>query len=92
MRFSKISTLRLQTRKLAGEMRWVGRSTTSVGLSPDDRDRIQSAINNGSYQIAEDFIERIERNEELPTPETATNRPFDRFFPHIVANYSMISE
>lgn len=77
----------------AGRRDALGRSLDNLGsLSPDDRDRIQSAIDNGSYQIAEDFIERIERNEELPAPETATNRPFDRFFPHFVTNYSMISD
>ena len=38
------------------------------------------------------FIERIERGEELPAPETATDRPFDRFFPHFVEQYSAISE
>ena len=77
----------------AGRRDALGRSLDNLGrLSSDDKRRVQSAIDNGSYQIAEDFIERIERNKELPSPETATNRPFDRFFPGFVANYSTISD
>ena len=60
-------------------------------LSSDDKRRVESAIDNGSYQIAEDFIERIERNEELPDPETVTSLPFDQFFPHFVDSYSVSS-
>ena len=77
----------------AGRRDALRRSLDNLGrLSSEDKHRVQSAIDNGSYQIAEDFIERIERNEELPAPETATSRPFDRFFPHFVTNYSMISD
>ena len=61
-------------------------------LSSDDKDRVESAINDGLFQIAEDFIERIERDEELPTRQTETDRPFDRFFPHFVERYSVISD
>ena len=61
-------------------------------LSPGDKDRVESAINDGLFQIAEDFIERIERGEELPTRQTETDRPFDRFFPHFVERYSVISD
>ena len=61
-------------------------------LSSEDRNRIESAINDGLFQIAEDFLERIERGEALPTPQTETDRPFDRFFPHFVEKYSVISD
>ena len=65
---------------------------TLCDLSSDDKDRVESAINDGLFQIAEDFIERIERGEELPAPETATVHQFDLFFPHFVEMYSIISD
>ncbi len=57
------------------------------GLSREDRGRIESAVASGRFQVAEDFIERIERGEELPALQTTDDRPFDRFFPHFVDRY-----
>ena len=61
-------------------------------LSSDDKKRIDSAIDVDLFQIAEDFIERIERGEGLPASETASDRPFDRFFPSFVEKYSTFGE
>ena len=63
--------------------------TTLDRLSPEERGRIESVVNAGHFQIAEDFLERIERDEKLPGIETTTNRPFDRFFPGFVEEYSV---
>ncbi|MDE0623435.1 MAG: AAA family ATPase [Bryobacterales bacterium] len=57
-------------------------------LSQDDRNRVESAINSGRFQVAEDFVERIEHGQALPAPETTSGRPFDRFFPHFVEEYT----
>ena len=64
---------------------------TLARLSPAERARIDSVVNAGRFQIAEDFIERIERDEELPSIETSSHRPFDRFFPYFVEQYSDFS-
>ena len=58
------------------------------GLSAEDRERIQSAINSRRFQVAEDFIERIEQGQELPARDTKGGRPFDAFFPSFVQEYS----
>ena len=60
------------------------------GLSQDDKERIESAINSSRFQIAEDFIERIERGQGLPAIDTTSGRPFDRFFPHFVEKYTAL--
>ena len=57
-------------------------------LSPEERVRIDSVVDSDQFQVAEDFIERLERGEELPEVETISHRPFDRFFPHFVQKYS----
>ena len=57
-------------------------------ISPEERARIDSVVDSGRFQIAEDFIERIQRGEELPGIETSSHRPFDRFFPCFVEKYS----
>ena len=61
---------------------------TLAHLSPEERARIDSVVDSGRFQIAEDFIERIGRGEELPGVETSSHRPFDRFFPCFVEKYS----
>ena len=62
------------------------------GLSQDDKERIESAINSGRFQVAEDFVERIEHGQALPAPETTGGRPFDRFFPHFVEKYTALDD
>ena len=60
---------------------------TLARLSPEERARIDSVVDSGRFQIAEDFIERIERGEELPGIGTSIHRPFDQFFPCFVEKY-----
>ena len=62
------------------------------GLSQDDKERIESAINSGRFQVAEDFVERIRHGKALPAPETTSDRPFDRFFPHFVERYAALDD
>ena len=57
-------------------------------LSPEERARIDSVVDSGRFQIAEDFIERVERGEGLPGVDTTSDRPFDQFFPRFVKEYS----
>ncbi|MDE0456554.1 MAG: hypothetical protein OXI15_04610 [Chromatiales bacterium] len=61
-------------------------------LSPEERARIDSVVDSGRFQIAEDFVERIERGEDLPGGEMTSDRPFDRFFPRFVEEYSDFSD
>ena len=62
--------------------------TTLTHLSPEARERIDSVVDSGRFQIAEDFVERIERGEDLPAVDTTSDRPFDQFFPRFVEKYS----
>ena len=62
------------------------------GLSQDDKKRIESAIESGRFQVAEDFLERIELGQALPAPETTNGRPFDRFFPKFVEEYTALDD
>ena len=56
--------------------------------SQEDRKRIETALDGDRFQVAVDFVERIERGEELPEPERVRDRPFDRFFPNFVEEYA----
>ena len=56
-------------------------------VSPEDKKRIQSAIEEQPPSVAEDYIERVRRGEGLPEVETETSRPFDDFFPKFVDDY-----
>ena len=60
------------------------------GLANEDRERIQSAIDSSRFQVAENFIERIEHGQKLPALDTRSDRPFDRFFPKFVEKYSVL--
>ena len=62
------------------------------GLAREDRERIESAIDSRRFQVAEDFIERIESGQKLPAPEMTIGRPFDEFFPHFVEKYSVLRD
>ena len=71
----------------------IRRTLDTLGrISSEERARIDSVVDSGRFQIAEDFIERIERGEELPEVETSSHRPFDRFFPHFVEKYSDLGD
>ena len=61
-------------------------------LSQEDEERIESAVNSGRFQVAEDFIERIEHGQELPSLETTGSRPFDRFFPAFAEKYTALRD
>ena len=61
------------------------------GLRKEDRERIQSAIDSRRFQVAEDFLERMEQGQELP-PNVPSGRPFDAFFPDFVQKYSDLCE
>ena len=56
-------------------------------VRPEDKERIKTAIEEHSYQVAEDYIERVERNESLPD-ELQLDHAFDRFFPNFVDEYN----
>ena len=56
--------------------------------SQEDRKRIETVLDGDRFQVAVDFVERIERGEELPEPERVRDRPFDRFFPNFVKEYT----
>ena len=56
--------------------------------SQEDRKRIETALDEDRFQVANEFVGRIERKEELPKPEAESNRPFDRFFPNFVEEYA----
>ena len=62
------------------------------GLSQQDQERIESVIDSGRFQVAEDFIERIESGQGLPALENAVGRPFDRFFPSFVERYTALRD
>ena len=68
------------------------RLNTLDRVSLEERERIDSVLSSGHFQIAEDFLERVERGETLPVTETATDRPFDRFFPNFVDAYSAFGQ
>ena len=53
----------------------------------EDRKRVEDALDDGRFQVAEEYIERIGRGETLPKPTTEDHRPFDRFFPDFVEKY-----
>ena len=58
------------------------------GLAPEDRRRIEVAIDGGQFQVAEDYIERIEKKSLLPSESLEAGRPFDEFFPDFVSSYT----
>ena len=62
------------------------------GVSQEDKERIESAIKSGRFQVAEDFVERIEHGQALPAPETMRGRPFDRFFPQFVDRFTALDD
>ena len=63
-----------------------------LDLPRDAKQRIDAVVSEGRLQIAEDFVERLEREEPLPPIETPRSQPLDRFFPHFVDALSDIGE
>lgn len=55
----------------------------------EDAERIKVAIENNNYQIAEDYIERVESGKSLPD-EPNLDLAFDRFFPDFVDKYNKL--
>ncbi len=58
-------------------------------ISQEDKKRIETALDNGQFPVAEDFMERIERGEKLPATDAKSNRPFDSFFQKFVKEYAV---
>ena len=58
----------------------------------NDRKRINSAISEGRYLVAEDFLDRVARGENLPDLSVFQHRTFDRFFPEFVDEYTEFRE
>ena len=56
-------------------------------VSSEDGKRIQDSINEQRLSVAEDYIERIRRGENLPEAKDSSARPFDNFFPKFVDDY-----
>ena len=77
----------------AGRRNAIRRSLANLDQQPlEDVERIESALASGRFQVAEDFIERINRGEELPALNQTDDRPFDRFFPVFVEGYASLCE
>lgn len=62
--------------------------TSLTNVSEEDRERIRSAIQNGRFQVAEDYIERVQNNRSLPQVKVETSHAFDDFFPDFVEDYT----
>ena len=73
-------------RKIQADMR--ERLHKSKQHSPEDHERIDSAISKSSFQVAEDYLDRLERRDSLPTTIPHDPRPFDAFFPAFVDEYA----
>ena len=58
----------------------------------NDRKRINSAISEGRYLVAEDFLDRVAQDESLPDLSISEHRIFDRFFPEFVDDYTKFRE
>ena len=61
-------------------------------VKPADIERIEQAIEVSSYQVAEDYIERVGGGDPLPKHELKLDRPFDGFFPTFVQEYVAFAE
>lgn len=57
-----------------------------------DIKRIEKAIEANSYQVAEDYIERVKYGESLPEYELKRDRAFDHFFPQFVEEYTIFKK
>ena len=68
----------------------IRRRIVGLTLSQDAKHRIDSVVDAGQLQIAEDFLERLEQGEDLPAVEAQSDLPFDRFFPSFVEEFSAI--
>ena len=66
----------------------IRRTLKDLKPSPDVQRRIDSVVDEGQFQIAEDFLERLERRDDLPDVETHRERPLDSFFPRFVEGFS----
>ena len=57
-------------------------------VKSEDIERIEKVIEANSYQVADDYIERVKRGESLPEHELRSGRAFDHFFPQFVEEYT----
>ena len=61
-------------------------------VSSKDRTRIEAAIVGGRFLVAEDLLDKVNRDESLAEQEFVECRPLDRFFPGFVHDYSELRE
>lgn len=61
-------------------------------VKSEDIERVEKAIEANSYQVAEDYIERVEHGESLPEHELKPDRAFDHFFPQFVEEYTIFKK
>ena len=64
------------------------RSESTNFRDSSDRKRINSAISEGRYLVAEDFLDRVAQDESLPDLSISQHLIFDRFFPKFVEEYT----
>ena len=56
-------------------------------MSPNAQRRVKEAIQNGSFQVAEDYLDRIEEGVELPSDSDTVETDLDHFFPDFIESY-----
>ena len=56
-------------------------------IAPDEHRRVADAIENGAFQVAEDYLDRLEEGLELPNDRGNIETDLDRFFPDFIENY-----
>ena len=63
------------------------RTSATLFSNVNDKERVESAISNGRFLVAEDFLDCVARGENLPKHEITKRQCFDRFFPSFVDEY-----
>lgn len=61
-------------------------------ISLEHRKRVERALDNDQYQVAEDYMERIRNGGDLPASGNARLGEFEVFFPDVVAKYAKFRE
>lgn len=61
-------------------------------IAKDVKDRIDSVVDDGRLQIAEDFLERLEQGVDLPPVELERDPPFGRFYPEFVERFAALEQ
>ena len=61
-------------------------------ISWEYRERVERALENGQFQVVEDYMERIRSGDDLPVPGNSRLGEFDAFFPDAVDKYAKFRE